>query len=104
MFNNSLWYWKLGLQREGVLYIQGKVCCIVEGRFAVESRVRGTHCFKTPYGIGSLDFRGKVCCIVKGRFAVASLIRDTHFNNSLWDWKLGLQRKGMLYSQGKVCC
>ena len=62
-----------------MLYSHGKVCCIVKGRFAVESLVRDTHCLTTPDGIGSLDFRGKVCCIVKRRFAVESRARDTHF-------------------------
>ena len=56
----------------GRLGRRGKVCCIVKGRFAVESRVRDTHVKTTPNWVGSLEFRGKVCCIVKGRFAVES--------------------------------
>ena len=71
MFSNLSWDWKLGLQREGLLYNQGKVCCVVKSE---------RHSFlTTPYGIGSLDFRGKACCIVKGRFAVESRMRDTQF-------------------------
>ena len=59
------------LQRKGLLYSQGKVCCGVMSE---------RHSFLTAScGIGSLDFRGKVCCIVNERFAVESRVRDTHF-------------------------
>ena len=56
----------------GSLDFIGKVCCILKGRFAVESRVRDTHFLTTPYGIGSLGVRGKVCCVFKESFAVES--------------------------------
>ena len=91
-----------------MLYSQGKVFCIVKGRFAVESRVRDTHFKQCLMGLeawtsekeGLLYSQAKVCCISKGRFAVETLI----FNNSLWHWKIGLQREGLLYMHGKVCC
>ena len=89
MFNNSLWDWKLGLQREGLLYSQGEVCCGLTSK---------RHSFlTTPYGVGSLDFRGKVCCIVKGRFAVESRVRDTHALTTPY-------AIGSLDFRGKVCC
>ena len=97
MFNNSLWYWELGLQREGLLCKWGKVCCwVMSERHS---------CLTTYYGTGSLYSRGEASCVVKWRIAVESRVRGTHlFNNSSWYWKLGLQLEGLLCEEGKVCC
>ena len=36
MFNNSLWDWELGLQREGNMYYNGIACCVdTSGRVSV---------------------------------------------------------------------
>ena len=64
IFNNSLWDWELGLQRDTVLYSNEIACCGVMG---------GRHLMlTTPYGIGSLVFRGSQSCIVMGLHVVSN--------------------------------